>query len=114
MSIASESLRCASELRFRSASNTRARPITVSPWTFFKSELTVSAMPVPIQSSVGSRVMFANVITATELSTRAGAAAEIRDDRRGVTSRCALSDLQVVVDLARRLVTEFGRLLERA
>ena len=69
MSIASESLRCASVLRFRSASYTRARPMIVIPWMFFRSELTVSAMPVPIQSSTGSRVMFANVITATEWST---------------------------------------------
>ena len=35
---------------------------------FFRSELTVSAMPVPIQSSVASRVMFAKVITATDRS----------------------------------------------
>ena len=35
---------------------------------FFRSELTVSAIPVPIQSSVASRVMFAKVITATERS----------------------------------------------
>ena len=69
MSIASESLRCASVLRFRSASNTRARPMIVIPWMFFRSELTVSAMPVPIQSSTASRVMFANVMTATEWST---------------------------------------------
>jgi hypothetical protein len=41
----------------------------VRPWMFFRSELTVSAIPVPIQSSAGSRVMFANVITATEFST---------------------------------------------
>ena len=41
----------------------------VRPWMFLRSELTVSAMPVPIQSSAGSRVMFANVITATEFST---------------------------------------------
>ncbi len=33
---------------------------------FFRSELTVSAMPVPIQSSAGSRVMLAKVITATQ------------------------------------------------
>ena len=35
---------------------------------FLRSELTVSAMPVPIQSSAGSRVMLANVITATDRS----------------------------------------------
>ena len=69
MSIASESLRCASVLRFRNASNTRARPMIVIPWMFFRSEVTVSAMPVPIQSSTASRVMFANVMTATEWST---------------------------------------------
>ena len=77
MSIASDSFRCASEPRLRSASKTRARPITVRPWMFFRSELTVSAMPVPIQSSAGSRVMLANVITATELSTRCRAATPI-------------------------------------
>ena len=35
---------------------------------FLRSELTVSAIPEPIQSSAGSRVMFANVMTATERS----------------------------------------------
>jgi hypothetical protein len=54
--------------RFRSASNTRSRPMTVSPCTFFRSALTVSAMPDPIHSSAGSRVMLVNVTTAIELS----------------------------------------------
>ena len=58
--------------RLRSASNTRSRPMTDSPGTFFRSALTVSAMPDPIHSSAGSRVMFANVTTAIEFS---GAAA---------------------------------------
>ena len=54
--------------RLRSASYTRSRPITVMPGTFFRSAVTVSAMPEPIHSSTGSRVMLANVMTAMEFS----------------------------------------------
>ena len=42
--------------------------MTDRPCTFFKSALTVSAMPDPIHSSAGSRVMFVNVTTAIEFS----------------------------------------------
>ena len=83
MSIASDSSRCAPEDRLRSASKTRARPMIVRPWMFFRSELTVSAMPVPIQSSAGSRVMLANVMTATESLDRR------RRRRRGDAARRA-------------------------
>ena len=88
------SVRCASVLKFLSASKTRARPITVRPWMFFKSELTVSAMPVPIQSSVASRVMLTNVMTATELSIRCCGAAAMRDVRRGTESSDAATTLR--------------------
>ena len=49
--------------------------MTVMPFRFFKSAVTVSAIPEPIHSSAGSRVMFTKVVTATARSTvsRAGA-----------------------------------------
>ena len=52
----------------------RSRPMTVRPWMFFRSALTVSAMPLPIHSSTGSRVMFVKVITAMPLPTGGGGA----------------------------------------
>ena len=88
--------------------------MTVSPWTFFRSELTVSAMPVPIQSSAGSRVMLAKVITATELSTRRRTAAAMRERPARTGVELGGDPLQVVVDIARRLVAELRGLLERA
>ncbi len=82
---------------------------------FLRSELTVSAMPVPIQSSAGSRVMLANVITATERSIAGGGAPPVM---RLVLGRGAASssrgDLaQVDLHVARRLIAERRRLLER-
>ena len=108
--------------RLRSASNTRSRPMTVSPWTFFRSLLTVSAMPDPIHSSAGSRVMLANVITAIEFSgaTAATICPLPLPLRRATPEPCRsrLFDarphaLQVVVEIARRLVAQVRVLLER-
>src|SRR5262245_19204044 len=82
---------------------------------FFKSELTVSAMPLPIQSSAGSRVMLTNVITATERSMPG--CVECRPAAtRLVVPRGALARhiAQVALHVPRRLVTEGRRLLERA
>ena len=84
---------------------------------FFRSELTVSAMPVPIQSSAGSRVMLANVITATERSIAwPPAAPAAHPARLGRAERVELARdlLQVVLQIARRLIAERRRLLERA
>ena len=67
-SIARDSSRLALDARCRTASKMRSRPMTVTPSMFLRSEVTVSAMPTPIQSSAASRVMFTNVMTATERS----------------------------------------------
>ena len=86
---------------------------------FFRSELTVSAMPVPIQSSAASRVMLAKVITATERSIAEACWLAIATAARLVLTRndssSALGQLaQVLPHVARRLVAEGRRLLQRA
>ena len=98
---------------------------------FFRSAVTVSAMPEPIQSSAGSRVMFENVMTATALSSavrqlrrrrreppgspvadapaaagRAAPAAAARGAAVVGSSRLRARCVQVDVQLARRLIAE--------
>ena len=60
-------------------------------------ELTVSAIPVPIQLSVGSRVMFEKVITATDFSTGPAAAGVVVRLLRRSVARGGVVD--VLLDL---------------
>ncbi|PYQ23480.1 MAG: hypothetical protein DMF79_03660 [Acidobacteria bacterium] len=63
----------------RRTSCTRSRAITVSPSTHFRSVVTVSAIPVPSQSSSPLRVMLAKLRTATarERGAAGGAASAV-------------------------------------
>ncbi len=73
---------CAEPASVRVASSTCARPITVMPFTFWRSAVTVSAMPDPIHSSAGSPRRFAKVRTATPRSGRvAGAIPSPAEDK---------------------------------
>ncbi|PYQ43898.1 MAG: hypothetical protein DMF77_08430 [Acidobacteria bacterium] len=68
----------------RTASHTRSRPTTVRPSTHLRSAVTVSAMPVPSQSSSGLPVMLVRLMTAT---TGAAGASPTRDASPPIASR---------------------------
>ena len=98
------------------ASWTWVRPMIVTPRTPRRSAVTVSAMPDPIQSSTGSRVVLPKVITAMAGGSSAARSHGRRDvapdgarriDRLAVGSSSQRVDgVQVDVELARRLVAE--------
>ena len=72
--VSSNSVRLAA-FKLLSMPTVRSRPMTDNPLTFFKSPVTVSAMPEPIHSSSGDFVMLTKFITAIAfLSTGAGSA----------------------------------------
>ena len=71
----------------RSCSATRSRPTTVKPSTRFRSDVTVSAMPAPSQSSSPLPLMLAKPITATLSGKHSCGVASVWPSRTASRSR---------------------------